>query len=374
MKLLTKTMLWAMVALAMQVGAPARTDAQHLKDLVGRAQKEGALVAHLTSSAAEESGELKAAFLKRFGLKIKMKISWGNESTEFRKAEIAMRAKGAPQFDVMYGEDGNNLNFINKGLLKKIDHWQALLAEIDPKVRGGKIKPEQVSPEPFMGKSFLFVHRLKVLLYNPRLVSEDQLPQTYADFAKSKNKGIFAVGPWSTPWEMGILVYPKDKWLKVVDGAGANAAGVMHYSRSLERILAGDLSFAPSNSGYYWAIKARDPKAPLGFKFFKDVTFMNRVFYNVPARSRRPAAATLFALWMTTDEARAVLKPTYYAENLEVGGNEVDIKLRKLLKESGSKVVNWFNTAESREKLKWLTSDEGKKYSRAVSRALTQRK
>ena len=66
MKPLTKTMLWAIVALAMQVWAPARVEAQPLKDLIGRAQREGTLVAQITSSAAEQSNKIKAAFLKRW--------------------------------------------------------------------------------------------------------------------------------------------------------------------------------------------------------------------------------------------------------------------------------------------------------------------
>ncbi len=69
-----------------------------------------------------------------------------------------------------------------------------------------------------------------------------------------------------------------------------------------------------------------------------------------------------------------MMKPSYHAENVEVGGNDIDKQLRKLLAESGSKVVNWFSSPEAREKLKWVTSAEGKKYSEAISRALTQRK
>lgn len=353
---------------------PARTNAQQVKEMIARAQKEGALRAQIISTASPEANKVKQAFLKRFGLGINVEISFGNESTEFQKAETALKTGGVPAFDVMNGEDGNNLNFINQRFMTKIDSWPALLAEINPQVRAGKVKPEEISPEPFTGFSFLLGNRNKVLLYNTKLVSPDQLPQTYLDLADPKHKGKFAVPPWSSTWEMGRLVYPQDKWLQTVDTIGKNAAGVMTFAASLERILLGDIMYGQSNFEYVWSTKAKDPSAPLGFKIFKDATFMNRVLYAVPLRSRHPAAATLFALWMTTDEARTLLRPAHFQENLEVGQTDMDLQMRESIKASGTKIVNWFSNEEARAQLKWLSTPEGKKYSEAIGRALTQRK
>jgi len=358
-------------AQAAQAAAPAGSA---LQQLIAKAQQEGSLRAQLLSTAAPESDKIKAAFLKKFGLNINMEIGWGNESTEFQKAEAAMKSGAAPDFDVMFGEDGNNLNFINQGLATKIDNWEELVAAVHTTVQEGKVKPEQVSPAPFTGYSLMQGNRVKVMLFNPRLVTADQIPDTYEDFANPRFQGKYTVPPWSSTWEMGLLVYPRDHWLQVVDAAGKNAAGVLHFEGSLDRILSGNLPFAQSNSHYYYEVKSRDASAPLDLKFFKDMSFMNRVFYMVPAKSRHPAAGTLFALFMTSDEGRTLERPAHFSENIEFGQLDVDDKDRQGIAQSGGKVLSWFSTPEAQQQLQWVTTPEGKQYSEAISRALTQRK
>lgn len=345
-----------------------------LEDLVKAAQKEGALVAQINATASGEGNKIAGAFKKRFGLDLDMKISWGNESTEFQKAEVAMKMGSAPRFDVLFGEDVRHLSFINQGLLKPVDNWQGLLNEINPLVRSGKVKSHQISPAPFSGKAFLFGSRIRVLLYNPKLIGKDELPNTYAEMGNPKYKGKYAVPPWASTWELGILAYPKDKWLKIVDAVGRNAAGVMYFSRSLGRILGGNLAFGQNNAYPYFGTKAKDPNAPIGLKVLKDATFTLRLLYGVPSRSRHPAAGTLFALWMTTDGARMLNRPSYFAENIEVGQTDIDIEERKLIAESGTKVVSWFSDKNAQAQLKWIVSPEGKKYSAKMLKALTQRK
>jgi len=348
--------------------------ASALDDLVKAAQKEGALVAQIQASGSGEANKIIRAFLKRFGLKLDMKISWGNESTEFQKAEVAMKMGSAPRFDALFGEDARHLSFINQDLIKNVDNWQEMLREINPLVREGKVKPDQISPAPFTGRSFLFGSRIRVLLYNPTLIAGDQLPNTYVEMGDPKYKGKYAVPPWASTWELGILAYPKDRWLQIVDAAGRNAAAVLYFSRSLGRILGGSLAFAQNNAYPYFRVKAKDPNAPIGLKVLKDATFMLRLLYGVPSRARHPAAGTLFALWMTTDEARLLHRPSYFAENIEVGQTDIDIAERKLIAESGTKLVSWFSNKNAQEKLRWIVSPEGKKYSKKMLRALTQRK
>jgi len=355
-----------------QTASAAKASA--LDDLIKAAQKEGALVAQINSTASGEANKIIRAFLKRFGLKLDMKISWGNESTEFQKAEVAMKMGNAPRFDVLFGEDARHLSFINQDLIKNVDNWQAVLREINPLVKEGKVKPDQISPAPFAGKSFLFGSRIRVLLYNPNLITKDELPNTYAEMGDPKYKGKYAVPPWASTWELGILAYPKDKWLQIVEAAGRNAAGVMYYSRSLGRILAGNLAFAQNNAYPYFRVKAKDSNAPIGFKVLKDATFMLRLLNGVPSRARHPASGALFSLWMTTDEARLLMRPSYFAENIEVGQTDIDIEERKLIAESGTKLVSWFSNKEARERLRWIVSPEGKKYSKKMLRGLTQRK
>jgi ABC-type Fe3+ transport system substrate-binding protein len=126
---------------------------------------------------------------------------------------------------------------------------------------------------------------------------------------------------------------------------------------------------------YYSTAKAKDPSVPLGVTFFKDAVFSYRVLYGVPKQARRPAGAKLFALWMTSDESRALMRPSLYQENIETGQSELDEAVRQSLKASGAKVLNWFADSKAQREFEWLTtSEDGRKYNQAIGQGLTQRR
>jgi ABC-type Fe3+ transport system substrate-binding protein len=351
------------------LAAPRSLDA-----LVVEARKEGGLRAHIIDTARPEANKITDAFSKRFGLS-NVTIGVENESTAFQKARTAIKAGSAPDFDVLVGEDGNFFSFIKEGLLRKIDDWQDVLAEVNPAVSSNKVGPDQVSPGPFSGYAFLFATRDEALIYNTRLISASDLPQTHLDLAYPKYNGKFTLPPWSTNFTPGILIYPKDTWLQSVDAIGKNAGAVLYPQEGLNRILQGEFALAPMHYLYYSTAKAKDPNVPLAATFFKDAVFSFRVLYGVPTRSKHPASATLFALWMTSDESRELMQPSLYQENVETGQTKLDEAVRGAMKASGAKVVSWFADSEAEAKFEWVTTtDEGKKYNQAIGQALTQRK
>jgi ABC-type Fe3+ transport system substrate-binding protein len=345
-----------------------------LDALVAKARKEGGLRAHIIDTASPEAGKIADAFSKRFGLS-NVTVAVENESTAFQKAKTAIRAGNAPDFDVMVGEDGNIFSFIKDGLLAKVEDWQEILTALNPAVGSGKVKPDQVSPEPFSGYSFLFATRDESIIYNTRLINASDLPQTHLDLANAKYKGKFNLPPWSTTFTLGILVYPKESWVQSVAAFGKNAGAVLFPQQGLNRILQGDFAFAPMNYLYYSTIKASDPNVPLGVTFFKDAVFTYRVLYGVPTRSRHPASGMLFALWMTSDESRALMRPSLYQENVEIGQTELDEAVRASMKASSAKVLGWFADSKAQREFEWITTtDDGKKYNQAIGQGLTQRK
>src|SRR6185503_9368083 len=197
---------------AVLVFAANNVYAASLEALVAEARKEGGLRAQIIDMGAPEASKITAAFSQRFGLS-NVSVSGENETTAFQKAETAMRVGSAPEYDVMVGEDGNIFSFIKKGLLTRVDNWQELLAELNPSVKGGKVKPGQVSPDPFGGYAFLVATRVESIIYNTRLIKEADLPRTHLDLANPKYKGKFNLPPWSTTFTLGALIYPKDKWV-----------------------------------------------------------------------------------------------------------------------------------------------------------------
>lgn len=345
-----------------------------LDALVAKAQKEGGLRAQVIDTAAPEAGKIAAAFAKRFGLS-GVTVAVENESTVFQKARTAIQSGGTPDFDVMVGEDGNIFSFIKAGLLVKVDDWRQILADLNPAVASGKVKPEQVSGDPFTGYGFLTATRDEAMLYNTNLIKPADLPKTHLDLADPKYKGKFSLPPWSTTFTLGILLYPQDTWVQGVDAIGKNAGAVLFPQESLNRILQGDFAFSPMHYLYYVTAKAKNPNIPLGVMPFHDAIFTYRVFYGVPQHSQHPATAALFALWMTSDETRALLQPSLYQENLLTGQTPADDTMRGLMKDSGAKVLSWFSSPEAQSKFEWVTTtDEGKMYNQAIGQGMTQRK
>jgi hypothetical protein len=160
-----------------------------------------------------------------------------------------------------------------------------------------------------------------------------------------------------------------------VDAIGKNAGAVLFPLEGSNRIVQADFAFAPMNYLYYATMKGKDSGASIAVSFFKDAIFTYRVLYGVPKGAKHPASGMLFALWMTSDDARALLGPSLVQENVETGQSQLDEEERAAMKASGAKVLGWFVDAKAQSEFEWITStDEGKKYNQVIGQGLTQRK
>src|SRR5581483_3609597 len=186
---------------APKAAAPALTPERErlLRDLVARANQEGALEAEVADSAMPAAGAMRDAFLSRFapfGLNVSVNVGAGQQPTIWNNAQAAIAAGGAPQFDAMLGQDDTEvLPRLKDGMLQPMANWQELLAAIDPLVADGTVKAEDRSPGPLAGYGIHFDDRLKIILFNPEVMPKDQLPKTYLDLADPRYKGKFAVPP-----------------------------------------------------------------------------------------------------------------------------------------------------------------------------------
>jgi ABC-type Fe3+ transport system substrate-binding protein len=215
------------------------------------------------------------------------------------------------------------------------------------------------------------------MLYNTELVkSPAELPKARIELADPKYKEKFSISVFADEWVSGILVYEdKQKWLETLDQVGKNVVNVQsNYDLVTQRMLLGEFAFAPSNSYYYFQYRAADPKTPIGIQFFSDYTLNQMVFQSVRKGARSPATATLFSLWMTTPESQAIWQPASAYTNLAFGTADLDKQEAELVKASGTKLVNWFDSPKTMEALEWLSSPEGRQFSEAVGKAISQRK
>ena len=348
---------------------------QTLQQLIEGARKEGQLNWYPVSSLGTDGAKaISQVFNKRFGLNLRINADVsGNISTVFSKAIVESKSGIPPTFDVLYGPDHRAFEVKEAGGLERIDNWEAILKEMSPEAYAVR---QKVSPLDIAGYGFLWANRIKCLNYNTDLITEADLPQTIADLGNPKYKGAFSLAPFVTDAEFGTLIYPKDKWMEIVRTWGALNPAIMTYEAGVQRMLLGEFKFLPSNGEYIFEVKGKNPKAPIGVSFFKDLTANSYVFHMVRKNAKNPNAAKLFTLWTTTPEANRFFEVDFITSpNLVLGTGPISKQLNALLKERNIKPVSWFDSKESLEKLLWYyRTDEGKRYVAEMAKARTGRR
>jgi hypothetical protein len=166
-------------------------------------------------------------------------------------------------------------------------------------------------------------------------------------------------------------VYGPDEALEMAKAIGANATGVESGPSGIPDILAGNIDFQVDAVDNLITQKASNAGIPLDYRWFTDVTKFEQQFYAVPLNSKHPAAATLFALWSTTDAARMSYAPTHVWLNLHTGHTANDEAVRKTLENANIPVVSLTST-ESLPILQFLNTAEGQAYTAAFNDALTK--
>ena len=131
------------------VFGPRVIPAATLSELIAKARKEGALNVTATSSLKPVTAhKLAAGFKKRFELNIEVTVTPLSDTRNFPKYAAETKAGVAATYDAVDGSGKNDVQLVAIGGVQKIEGWEALLAEINPLVRSGKVKPRQISPNP----------------------------------------------------------------------------------------------------------------------------------------------------------------------------------------------------------------------------------
>ena len=155
-----------------------------LDHLVQKARQEGEVVVTIQSSWNKALVQpLGDAFKKRFGLDIKVTVANMRPAQHFPVAIAETQARAPATYDSVQGDDAEIMQLIGAGGTQRIENWEALLAEINPMVRSGKVKPAQISRGPILQHAFLVYANIKQIVYNTKLISEAELPKTHAELA-----------------------------------------------------------------------------------------------------------------------------------------------------------------------------------------------
>jgi ABC-type Fe3+ transport system substrate-binding protein len=344
-----------------------------LAALVQQANKEGRLVATVQGSWPRDlSPKLIDAFKKRFGLTIDVSLTPVASANQFPLEIAAVKTGAPPTYDVMQGDDAETMQLEGAGGFQPIPQWQELLTAINPEVRSHKVALDQISRDPFKGVSFLYMGNIKELLYNPKMMSAADLPKTHAELAQAKYAGKFTQPPWTSHWEVAPQVLKdqgRDKFLEIVRAAGKNTGAVLNENTGVERVVLGQYGFALAQDTYLRQTLAKDAQAPLAGVFFRDYNELNAVYYSVRTKAAHPAAAALWALWMTTPEAEALWQPVVFCY-VPYGSSPIDVGERNAVKSSGATVVGYLDNAQTIQLLRWQQTPEGTQFLAAIAKAI----
>jgi ABC-type Fe3+ transport system substrate-binding protein len=353
--------------------AAADPDADALAALVQAANHEGRLLATVPTDWNQTLlPRLGDAFKKRFGLTIDVSVTPVRSATQFPLEIAATKAGGPPTYDVMQGDDAETMQLIGGGGVQKIAGWQTLLRDVNPDVRAGKVSPGQVSRTPFDGSSFAFMANVKELIYNPNVITLAELPKTHADLADAKYQGKFVQPPWTAHWEMdpaAIGGRGRDRFVDEVRAAGKNTGAVLTEAEGVGRVVLGQYAFVLAQDTYLRSVLAKDPHAPVAGTFFHDYNQLNADYYSVRTRTPHPAAATLWALWMTTADAEAVWQPAFQSF-LPYGSSALDLQEHQALKRGRVPVVGYLDTGDTVAYLQWQQTPDGARFLTAVAKAI----
>ena len=182
---------------------------------------------------------LVTAFEQQTGIKVNVRY---NDEDTFAD-EIVTEAKH-PRADVFYTENSPALDYLqNKGLLAPLD--QSTLAVTPSKYNSTAGDWEGISA------------RVSVLIYNPSLISESQLPTSVLQLADPQYKGKLAFAAGETDFQPIVTsvahTYGQAKALSWLEGIKANAGSRVYPDNETiaDEVNRGAAAFGVVNQ-YYW--------------------------------------------------------------------------------------------------------------------------
>jgi iron(III) transport system substrate-binding protein len=283
----------AIVGMTLAVGA--------LAGCGGAASGASSLTITLYNGQHEQTTDsLVAGFEKATGIKVSVR----DDDEDTLADDIVNEGSHSPA-DLIFTENSQVLEFLQgKDLLTKVD--ASTLANTPAKYN---------SPQgDWVGVS----GRVSVLIYNPALISESQLPTSVLQLADPKYKGKLAIAPQETDFQPIVTAveqaYGQAKALSWLDGIKANA-GSHNYPDNetiADEVNRGSAAFGIVNQ-YYWyrmsaELGAANTKAKIAYFAAGDPGYVVDVSGAALLKSsKHQAAAQKFLAYLVSTQAQEVI-------------------------------------------------------------------
>ena len=337
---------------------PAGADT--LSQLIGDAKKESTLRVTLHPTITPETAkEVAAAFNQAYGLSIDVKPDLtGRYSGKAAKGAIEYKSGGKPSYDVMVLNESAFMTLAQADALVKIDGWQKMLP--------AGTDPAEASPGPIAGVGFKCCDLYWGFSYNPDKFDSAKLPLAMKDLGGARKAAITLFASNITA---AILKYDSDTLLGYAKAWGAAKVKRLHPTAMAQRVALGEFALGGFQSTEQF-LDAKQKGAKLSIAMFKDFVPHGVLLHAVRKGTDSPNAAKLFVLWTTGRKAIKALSNGNNLGNVEYGGNEaIDIARRESAK-VGVTPMSFFDSAENYQKLKWLRSKAGRKFTGQLVRAI----
>jgi iron(III) transport system substrate-binding protein len=197
---------------------------------------------------------LVAGFEKATGITVNVR----NDDEDVLADQIVAEGARSPA-DVIYTENTPAVQYLaDKGLLAKVD--SSTLATTQSKYDAANGVWEGVSA------------RVSVLIYNPKLIAERQLPTSVLQLANSKYKGELAVAAGETDFQPIVTsvvhTYGKPAAVKWLEGMKSNAASHVYPDNETiaDEVNRGAVAFGVVNQYYWYRMRAELGASNVGAK------------------------------------------------------------------------------------------------------------
>ena len=335
--------LLSQVCMALDKPAPPRFG-QTYDEIVAMAKKEGKV---RIPSAFFNSNE---AFQKAFGNKFKKKFGIEVEYTyihgvDSRERILLELMGGHIEYDAVQIIPAVIPNYYEAGVVDGPFDWEGLFG----------VEKMWISPDNRMITAGATVF---ATIYNPDLVPEDKVPNTWEDMLDPWYKGKFIV---VTRPQAYIGLYPhwgKDKTLDYCRKLAAQKPIWMSsYGQAYTAIAAGEFPMIiGANTTDYLQRMDRDPTQRLKMRIPKELP-VNAYFHTIITKKcKYPNAALLLLGWMASPEGQKMFDTEGHRGSPLMEGTEIN----KMVKEAGAKV--YFNSWE-------FTAEMAQQYSKEVIEA-----
>jgi ABC-type Fe3+ transport system substrate-binding protein len=272
-------------------GAIAAEPSPEYLALLAAAKTEGKAVLGGFAFEPEDLATLEKGFKKRFGFPVKLT----HDPTHIRDLPPKVIAGGFDVVEVNVA-GGHQILASPRGLVQV--EW-SMFAPAFPQLEAlQRQRPAQDTP------CLLYVNGIFGIVYNTKLVPEQELPDTLEDFADPKWQGRFVLWDNGNPFDFMAQKYGKERALELARKLKANKPILSRSAALLTLIASGEAALgATSITG---AIGEINKGAPLGVKPYKDIIPALNNQICVVGNSPHPHMAKLFATWQATEGIRLV--------------------------------------------------------------------